>query len=342
MRSKALYFPYISPPEGNWLYLMLLYWDQLSSIVPFELADSPERLPPHMHILMKEGLIHPVTPAKFIEDIDAFGLPFLSYVERRIRRKTPRQHATHSKTSIHIEKLGHIAEDLVELGAATPAHYPWYEMEPWVANAFMSYLACILGNLPEIDSVPITNDESCLQTLRGGSYGRYSLLDSQRRTVLEDLFPFPKGDVDIPGIIKFKKKYGAELTHFRNEVEELFIDLSAISDCYLREEKRQMAIHKLKNEIECISRRLQETWPGVELLDVLAIMGASGSIVTHLHGDQSLAAGLGAFSLPRLINSYLERRQQRNSLFNHPLAYGALLRRQMSQPNGIVRVPRGR
>lgn len=34
MARKVLYFPYISVPESAWFTRVLLYWDEVGSIVP--------------------------------------------------------------------------------------------------------------------------------------------------------------------------------------------------------------------------------------------------------------------------------------------------------------------
>jgi len=44
MKNSVIYFPYIRVPESPWLTQMLLYWDQLSSIVPYDFIADPESL----------------------------------------------------------------------------------------------------------------------------------------------------------------------------------------------------------------------------------------------------------------------------------------------------------
>lgn len=85
MRTKALYFPYINLPEDEWLYLMLLYWDQISSIVPSEYVYDRRKLSPHMSTLMAEGLVDFIEPRKFIESKEDFGKPFIGFIKKRVR-----------------------------------------------------------------------------------------------------------------------------------------------------------------------------------------------------------------------------------------------------------------
>jgi hypothetical protein len=36
LKKRVLYFPFIRVPESTWLTQMLLHWDQVCSIVPYE------------------------------------------------------------------------------------------------------------------------------------------------------------------------------------------------------------------------------------------------------------------------------------------------------------------
>ena len=328
MRSKALYFPYINLPENDWLYLMLLYWDQLSSIMPSEYIDNPQKLSPHMSMLLREGLVNPVIPKEFIRGWEDFGEPFLGFVRHRVSRGRRTRMATTQRKRVHIEKLGRVADELVDLNLATPREYPWYEIDGWVADAFMTYLVSLIGSLPEVDSAPITNDESCFRLLTGYQ-GRPSIVKNRlRQLILKEVFPFPRTELNLNKLIKFKDKYGKELAQFRNRIEGLCIDLSNISDQNAREEKGQIIIGELKQDIDLIAARLRETWQHVVLLDISTVLGSSGSVITAVQGDHMLAAGFGALSLTGAVYRSFEKRKDRELLLlNHPMAYGALLKR---------------
>jgi hypothetical protein len=55
MADKVLYFPYIRVPDSEWFTQVLLYWDEVGSIVPYEYVYSPEKLGPHMRELVQLG-----------------------------------------------------------------------------------------------------------------------------------------------------------------------------------------------------------------------------------------------------------------------------------------------
>ena len=46
--DTALYFPYISVPQGSWFTRVLLYWDGVASVVPRHLSDRAAALTPFM------------------------------------------------------------------------------------------------------------------------------------------------------------------------------------------------------------------------------------------------------------------------------------------------------
>jgi hypothetical protein len=213
MRTKALYFPYINIPEDDWLYLMLLYWDQLSSIAPSEAFYDRRRLLPHMSTLMKEGLVYFIEPQNFIENKDEFAKPFMGFVRRSVRTsKIPVRENALERFPVHVEKLGPVADELVSMGLATSSDYPWYVMDRWVADSFTAYLASFLGSFPEVNSAPITNSEICFRLL--GGYPRKAVRERtiQRYEILKNILPFPKDELRLDKVIKLK--YHRELSQF--------------------------------------------------------------------------------------------------------------------------------
>ena len=307
---------------------MLLYWDQISTIVPSEYVYDRRKLLPHMSTLIEEGLVDFIEPQKFIENKNEFGKPFIGFVKRRFRvGRIPFGENTAHRFHVHVEKLGPIADELVSMNLATRAEYPWYEMDPWVANAFMAYLACLVGSIPEIASAPITNDVECFRILAGYQGRAYPERIRQRQIILGEIFPFPKAELSLNKVIKFKQKYGAELTRFRNKIEGMCIYLSNIP-LRDREEQRQIKTQELKDDMDLVANHMKETWHQITFLDVFPVLSVTGSVIAGLQGHQTLAVGAGALSLSTAIYRYIELKSDRGFLIKEPLAYGALLNRE--------------
>ena len=331
MRAKALYFPYINLPENDWLYLMLLYWDQLSSIVPSEYVYDRRQLSPHMSTLMNEGLVDFIEPQKFIENKDEFGKPFLAFIKRRVKTgKIPTRDNVFQRFPVHVEKLGSVADELVNMNLATSTDYPWYEMDRWVADAFMAYLAAFIGSLPEVNSAPVTNNEICFRLL-GGYPRKVKERTIQRYEILNSVLPFPRDELSIEKVLKFKEKYHVELARFRDHIEGLSIGLSDVINHKDREEKREINIRELKQEIDYISGHMKETWHEIAFLDVLPILSAGGSVFVGIQTLEPITTGFGTASLSAAVYQSIERRKDRQELRFRPLAYGALLNQEWSR-----------
>lgn len=157
MKSRVLYFPYIRVPESKWLTQMLLYWDQVSSIVPYDFMHNPEALGPYMQSLLREELVFQILPGAYIYEIPRFFEAFNGYVDDLgPEMDSPRGSFGRGNTfRIHIEKLGDIGEMLIRHRLATLERYPWYLVERDTADDFMSYLASSLGQIQQIDSSPV-------------------------------------------------------------------------------------------------------------------------------------------------------------------------------------------
>jgi hypothetical protein len=144
---------------------------------------------------------------------------------------------------------------------------------------------------------------------------------------LGEIFPFPKAELSLNKVIKFKQKYGAELTRFRNKIEGMCIDLSNIP-LRDREEQRQIKTQELKDDMDLVANHMKETWHQITFLDVFPVLSVTGSVIAGLQGHQTLAVGAGALSLSTAIYRYIELKSDRGFLIKEPLAYGALLNRE--------------
>ena len=65
MARKVLYLPYISVPESAWFTRVLLYWDEVGSIVPSAYEVDLSRLTPYMQELVHAELVRPIVHARY-------------------------------------------------------------------------------------------------------------------------------------------------------------------------------------------------------------------------------------------------------------------------------------
>jgi len=283
VRSRVLYFPYIQVPETSWLTQMLLYWDQVSSIVPSQYIADPESLGPYMLRLVQEELVRQVIPGMYIYEIPRFSERFLGYLDGlgpELDRR--REDFAHQITfRIHIEKMHNVGRALADLRLAEPRDGPWYNVEGETAHDFMSYLAATLGEVHSINASPVTDSGVYLNRLACAGVPDDSTarqLDSLRLQVLDRVLPIPDGQVEPFAIRAFKQHHGAELRDFRRRVEQELVTAAAIENVTLRDRHLELFIDEAKARIEEIRSSMRGAgWRTAErgLSVIAAIPGAS-------------------------------------------------------------------
>ena len=286
MRSRVLYFPYIQVPETTWLTQMLLYWDQVSSIVPYDYVHNPESLGPYMLTLVREQLVHQVIPGAHIGEIPQFHERFIGFLDglgpALDRRRE--EFARRNVCRIHIEKMGTIGDALVKLRVAQPEQYPWYNVENQTADDFMSYLATTLGQLDSVDSSPLTDSDAHLTRLALAGVPQHHMaqqLDSLRIQVLNEVLPVPTCVVPAAKLRAFKEKRAAELGDFRRRVERELVAAANIADPALRQRHLDVFFDEAKERILEIQESMDSAgWETARsgLSVIVAIPGVSPTL----------------------------------------------------------------
>jgi hypothetical protein len=246
MTNNVLYYPYIRVPNNDWFTRVLLYWDTVGSIVPYEYVMNPETLGPHMGSLLTEGLVKHVVPADYLHRVPNFTEAFVQRAEqfRAQHNLKPGSLANLPTFRIHIEKLEYIGNILCEMGLARKSKYPWYEIEGRLADIFMAYLAGVLSNLPEVESHPITDTSDQLSL--------YESPEMIRTLVLDELLPAPSGGVPASDLSRFKSKNKKLLINFRSQIESFIILAGSIPELAARKELVGRFLGHAKAEIDNI------------------------------------------------------------------------------------------
>jgi len=298
MRDKVLYFPYIDVPQSAWLTRMLLYWDTVGTIMPYQFVNEPEHLDDHTRSLLQEGLLTQVFPSNYIDGIPNFSKAFVSYLESlggeldgrraqfraRLSRPLPGRPRRHRE--IHIEKLGAIpihlektsslADELVDMRLARRIEYPWLSVEARTAEEFMYYLATVLGRHRELQFAPATDELIHLRRLASlvASEERIERpLHALRLEVLEDVLPSPGRAVSVSEIARFKERHGNQLRKFRRSIEKELTNIAAITDPQLQQRQIELLKEGLVEEVEDIQSKLKSTWPNLLFGKLCAVLG---------------------------------------------------------------------
>lgn len=266
MRNKVLYYPYINVPRSNWFTRILLYWDEVGAIVPYDFIEDPNRLDKHMQSMVRAGLVTQVIPGEHLDKIPNYVGAFVRYLnsfgkELDSRRKSFKRALlkSHNTSRIHIEKMDKIGNVLEYMGLAKTEDSYWYDVEIKTGREFMSYLAATLGNLEELNFIPITDKLKHLEnfvTSSSPDLEAEKKVAKLRLYVLEDLFPAPAHPLTASEIKDFKDEHGEKLIKFRNSVEQEITLIADINDPALQKRRLDLFKERTKNEIEEIKSHM--------------------------------------------------------------------------------------
>lgn len=285
MADNVLYFPYSRVPQSDWFTRMLLYWDKVGTIVPYEFFEEPERLGPYTQALLQRGLVEAISPGMYVHSIPGFGDAFQQYLHSLGRHLEERRgdFGRGEVTHLHMEKLGEVERVLQDAGLLRRLGYPWFEVESTTALEFMCYLSLTLGRLEEVNAIPVTDQEETLAPfVRSGSeeIDHDPRLTRLRLEVLSEVFPAPRRPLTPDQIEDFKLRYGHLLRAFRRAVEREVLQLAAIADAGFRARRLEILREELNDQVTEIEARLREARFGEVVLGrfcslVAAIPGAS-------------------------------------------------------------------
>jgi hypothetical protein len=262
--ENALYFPFISVPESSWFTRILLYWDKVGSIIPFEFVEAPERLSKYTRDLLIDELLIQVDPGQYVWQAPRFREAFVDFMESlpshdiRQRRASLRNHNTFR---VHTEKMQEIADYLVNARLAQRVDWSWCDVEKKTADEFMGYLAALLGKIEGVDSTPVTDTSANLDPflLASQSVGRVEArIAALRKIVLEQLLPVPERPVSSATLRSFKQRHGERLRRFRYSIEQEVADIADMVDADLQKHRLDAFVADKKDEVQEIVAHLSE------------------------------------------------------------------------------------
>lgn len=236
MNRTILYYPTIDIPKTNWLKQAILYWDEVSSIVPSNLESN---FSPDVRFLYEEGLFRPIQPelliseASNIEILAQFQNEFQDLVNssnfQKLRNRREISHQ--SSYNIHPSKI--VPNNLIhrnktsdglfyfleDLGLATRAdNDEWLKFEKNTGLLYMSLLAKYLAEVDSeyttIGTDNIAYEKLNFSTMKGESGFPVISFD------LHNLLPTPKSNVSFEQILDFKRRRADNLRHFRKMISD--------------------------------------------------------------------------------------------------------------------------
>lgn len=239
MAQTILYYPTIDIQDGAWLRNAILYWDEVSSIVPYE---SFSDLSPELLYLQGLGVYKAVYPqeilcTEFAEDFCGAVVKRISVYDRA-RGRTTVNGIQNGQLGVHKNKI--YAPDLQEL-----IHYRklppqlldyftnekyvndynangWLEIDGRIAQIYMRTLAEYLIRCSDKDIVLGTDKFTHSQEIYYRAFHNHKNLQTQCCKInIENCLPQPTMDVSFEDILEFKNRRKDELHAFRAKIREL-------------------------------------------------------------------------------------------------------------------------
>ena len=237
MAQTILYYPQINIKDGAWLRNALLYWDEISSIVPNRSFDD---ISPELSYLRNVGVYHPVYPSdlfcsEFADDFCNCIIKRISYNDRLMIGKNG---ITRSRpTNIRKNKIYAPAlYDLVHCSKMPPKLRSFFEEKGWlmgldadgwmkidekIAQIYMRTLAEYSIKCSDKDIVLGTDSATHNQDIYRRAFCGGDSTTRCCKINIEKCLPQPAMDVSFEDILCFKDRRRDELLAFRAKIREL-------------------------------------------------------------------------------------------------------------------------
>lgn len=346
--DKLLYCPYINLPETNWTVRVLLYYDEVGSIVPQQYFYAPEEYNPYMRNLIQEGLVNPINPIEVLDNWDRINTPFLDYMKtaefdlsRRIktfdRGDTHRIHRDKfmkSGWNIHSDKFGGaILYELQHAGLAINNRNGWYTVERKTANELMTYLTTIVAH--KIKYMPTSDELTADFTFKSQNQQVVSQINKynfKRQILLTKIIPFPQ-EIDINKLRRFKDKHADLLKRFRNKAELIVLDDRFEIGSQLFEEK----VNEILYDKEELSARMKDSSVGKIIFG--GVYGIMKGFVGMAVAENPLGLVLGIPEFTKSIKKAIHYEQAEDAIDPTGVKYLALIdKRIRRRPNRLLLV----
>lgn len=325
--DKLLYYPTISILNPSWLPKALLYWDGVATIAPAKYLDDPSRFSSFTQALLREGLIEIVQPEGYAyshyEEFTAFFELVLRNADSFILEPHELNRFSITPYQLHMGKMGYqFSSKLVRANLAWRVDDEWLLVHPKLGDAFMTFLAILIGQ--ETDRDPVTDRFTGVSSLfyvdrHVASKHSAAVRSALRNSILDEILPVPKGLYGMKGLERvrcFKERYHDELERFRRHIESFILSVDGQSEA-VQNERRQIFLKNAQEEIKELKGHMG--WfqaPQIDMGTFIAAPPIAASLLTknYVGAATNIAALIGG----RIYND--KRTHNRRK----PLAYAAL------------------
>lgn len=238
MAQTILYYPKINIQDGTWLRNAVLYWDQVSSIVPYE--NYPD-FSPELLYLQELGVYKAIYPQELF--FSEFADDFCDCIVKRIsaydrsRTRTIDNVIQNRRVRVHKNKIyAPVLHELIhyrKLPSKLLDYFTdkklindyntdgWMEIDSKIAQIYMRTLAEYSIKCSDKDIVLGTDKSTHSREIYSASRKQADLQTQCCKINIENCLPQPSMDVGFEDILDFKIRRKDELNAFKAKIREL-------------------------------------------------------------------------------------------------------------------------
>ncbi|BCC14008.1 hypothetical protein BC30048_4433 [Bacillus cereus] len=319
MHAKYLYYPTMSLPNTQWLKRVLLYSDEIASIVPYELQRNVNY---DFELLKDCEEFKMLSPESHLWDRE-FEKEVADHFNSNEYKGIMKKSRHHPVIDIHKTKVSYAMKELLQTHQIQIESENWYKVPKRVADSYMGILAKYMGRyhgyIPTTDKVI---NENLIYSTKDSHVG---LVAGQIR--LLNCLPVPSSETSFEEILSFKKERREELLTFRQTLSKRIQDLSRCEN----PDECQFLLTSFKGEMELellkIQRLLNENRISFRLESMKSLLEVKNpllwtSIGALLSNNNSQPYSVLAAGLLVVSYQYIKSKSEaRTNLNNSPYAY---------------------
>ncbi|MFC8685613.1 DUF6236 family protein [Brevibacillus porteri] len=264
MRRTILYYPSIVIPDGIWLKKSLLYWDEVSSIVPRNLDYEDRHSEYWLKYLEDEGEYRPTYPDQLMahEIYHEFEEEMIGKYRSYQRMKKSINRGLESRSrfmndstqdyyKIHRDKMTYMLFRMLkeDQNKSDISENDWLLVERNVADMYMSTLAKYLA-LADVNNTVIGTDQirsiNKVYPVNSKSKKPTTWNNKPVFNLSINILPVPHLDTSYKKIIQFKRKYRDDLLSFRRIINDYEQQISTAESQYQIKESTIMFKEKIE------------------------------------------------------------------------------------------------
>ncbi|MBS1493446.1 MAG: hypothetical protein JST55_08045 [Bacteroidetes bacterium] len=289
MNRKILYYPSIKISDPRWLRNALLYWDEVSSIIPKDYNDKVfEELSPEINYLIEEKQFTITNPETLIQMSDyntefiEFKNEFIQTINfflqeghiKRIQQGTKTIPIHQDKTSIELIDFLKDNNLIIE-----NFNDNFYSFEEKTGLIYMSLIAKYLSFIDKNHTVIATDriEYESLNFKKASEGNSFSIISCN----LTNILPTPKENVPFEKIIDFKRNRKDNLLHFRKTLLDFEKSISKTTNVT---ELKEIAIQFKEdiqvgiNDIKALHKDYNMEWVSKSLKSLISTKTSVASI----------------------------------------------------------------